>query len=1051
MSTITKNFTYLLFVFCFTITSYAQCVSTITSIMNFDDLAVDATGNIYITTNYTIRKITPAGLITTIADFSGIADLYGGGIAIDLSGNIFVSTQSKILKITPTGLVTTFVEQQQNLLLPSDIAIDPSGNLYVIDLNRIVKISPNGIVINVAGGFNQSGYVEGYNPQFNNPRAITVDSSGKIFVADTGNHRIRSLTMNETPFAYSVSQLIAGNGLPGYVNNSWEYGQFNNPTGIAVDESGNLYIADSGNVRIRKIQCNGGPDCFGGNVTSFAGSGVPNSDSGITAADDGYNTNANFGSLRALTVDAAGNLYVRNSIGDFGAIRKIEPLAAWFWYDTGSYCTSVSAPQPVTLYGRGIYLGGTFTSTVGLTINSSTGAITPSTSTPGTYTITYTTPVSGNCQITTTSQVTIHAPNTITPTFYQIPPVCQGENLVLSTTSSNGISGSWSPAANNNATTTYTFTPSPNQCALSTTMTVSVLSTPTASISADGTIATSTTITNGSAVQLQLNGTLNAQPNIQWTPATAISSTTVANPVVYPSATTTYTASFVNNNGCTQTTSFTVNVTPQPNIGNLSISSSTTSVGLFDTITVDVQLTSATNLYSLYMKLKGNAAVSQYLDYSGYTAGTLLGTNVISTAPTVINGVPDFGMTKVGAVPGYSGSGLFYSFRFVPKNNVVIPAGTTFCFYLDDVSSYNASGIPCGLTNQGQYCYTFTNQVAVWPGDLNKSNTVTTADILPIGYFYNSTGAARANATIQWNAQPATLWGYNRTSTNSDAYKVFADSNGDGVINNADQAAIGFNMNQVHNRMAWQAPDHFSAQAQQTLAVGSLTVTPNSTIINGAALPQSVTFTVSVNNTGGLNALYGMSVNLGFDNTVFDLSTATVDYTGSIFGNAGSDCLALNYNSDNTVSVGLTRFGNAPINGQGLLFKVTIQTKTTLPNLTQTPVTAYVDAANNQAGDTLVIQDAPATNFTIINNLGLDTIKQDEFVLYPNPVNDILMIKSSTIIHKISVYNTLGQLLISKNENSNEFSVDLSSLSNGNYFIRLESNNKNELFKIVKM
>jgi hypothetical protein len=216
-------------------------------------------------------------------------------------------------------------------------------------------------------------------------------------------------------------------------------------------------------------------------------------------------------------------------------------------------------------------------------------------------------------------------------------------------------------------------------------------------------------------------------------------------------------------------------------------------------------------------------------------------------------------------------------------------------------------------------------------------------------------------------------------------------------------------------------------------------------------LPQTITFTVNLNNTGGLNALYGISVNLLFDQTIFDLNTATINYTGSIFGNVGSDCLALNYNSDNTVSVGLTRFGNAAINGQGLLFKVTIQTKTTLPNLAATPVTAFVESANNQAGDTLVIQDAPATNFTIINNLGLDTIKQDEFVLYPNPVNDILMIKSSTIIYKISVYNTLGQLLISKNENSKEFSVDLSSLSNGNYFIRLESNNKNELFKIVKM
>jgi hypothetical protein len=238
------------------------------------------------------------------------------------------------------------------------------------------------------------------------------------------------------------------------------------------------------------------------------------------------------------------------------------------------------------------------------------------------------------------------------------------------------------------------------------------------------------------------------------------------------------------------------------------------------------------------------------------------------------------------------------------------------------------------------------------------------------------------------------------------------------VINNADQAAIGFNMNRVHARMASPVasavPPHFNSEQLNT-AVGTLTVTPNNTIINGATLPQSITFTVNLNNTGGLNALYGISVNLVFDETVFDLTTATINYAGSIFGNVGTDCLALNYNSTNTVSVGLTRFGNAPINGQGLLFKVTIQTRSTLPNLTLTPVTAYVDSANNQAGDTLVIQDAPANNLTIINNLGVNTIKQDEFILYPNPASDVvyLQMKANTQLAgmKVKVVNLLGQVI----------------------------------------
>ena len=540
------------------------------------------------------------------------------------------------------------------------------------------------------------------------------------------------------------------------------------------------------------------------------------------------------------------------------------------------------------------------------------------------------------------------------------------------------------------------------------------------SISADGTTTTSVSVNNGNTVQLQLNGFFGSPSNIQWTPNIGISSTTISNPIVYPSTTTIYTASFINSNGCLQTTSITVNVNPLPNIGNISISTTNNSVvGLFDTITVNVQLTNATDLYSLYMKLKGNAAVSQYLDYSGYVASTLLGPlpDVIATNPIVTNGEYDFGITKIGAVPGYTGSGLFYTFKFVTKN-IPIPDGTVFCFYLDDLNTYNSIGTACGLTNQGQYCFTFTNQIKVWPGDLNNSNVVTTADLLPIGYFYNSTGPVRPNATIQWTGQPATLWGYNHSFLNSNAYKTFADSNGDGVINNADQAAIGFNMNQVHARQASDKPFGIAPNTSNNAqVVGALNVTPNVSIINGAVLPQTVTFTVNLTNTGGLSSLYGISTNLIFDNTIFDLSTATIDYTGSIFGLVNTDCLAINYNSATGVSVGLTRYANTAINGQGLLFKVTLQTKTTLPNLPQTQVTSYVDAANNQLGNPLEIGDSTPMNFSVINvNLGVQDTVLNTFKLYPNPTKGILYFSvGDSYLNfqelKLKIVNTLGQVI----------------------------------------
>ena len=645
--------------------------------------------------------------------------------------------------------------------------------------------------------------------------------------------------------------------------------------------------------------------------------------------------------------------------------------------------------------------------------------------------------------------------------FNQVGPICQGVNFTLPSFTETGISGNWEPAVNNNITTTYTFLPSYCQNAIPTTMTVEIIPlNTTATISADGLVSTNTTINNGNVVQLQLNGSFGTPSNIQWSPNVGISSTSISNPLVYPSTTTTYTASFVNNNGCTQTTSFTVNVTPQPNIGTISLSSSNTgTIGLFDTITVNVQLTNATDLYSLYMKLKGNAAVSQYLDYSGYVASTLLGPlpDVIATNPVVTNGEYDFGITKIGAVPGYTGSGLFYTFKFVTKN-IPIPDGTVFCFYLDDVNTYNSTGSACGLTNQGQYCFTFTNQIKVWPGDLNNSNVVTTADLLPIGYFYNSTGPVRPNATIQWSGQPATLWGYNHSFLNSNAYKTFADSNGDGVINNADQAAIGFNMNQVHARLASDKPFGIAPNTSNNAQVqGALNVTPNVSIINGAVLPQTVTFTVNLTNTGGLSSLYGISTNLIFDNTIFDLSTATIDYSGSIFGLVNTDCLAINYNSSNGVSVGLTRYANAPINGQGLLFKVTLQTKTTLPNLAQTQVTSYVDAANNQLGNPLEISDSLPMNFTFINvNLGIQDTVLNTFKLYPNPTKGILYFSVGDSYLdfqelKLKIVNTLGQVIDQISvKNSTEEIITKNWGSSGLYFVQIETT-QGEILGIKKI
>jgi serine/threonine-protein kinase len=238
-------------------------------------IAVDVSGNVYVTDagNNLIRKITSAGVVSTLAGSGSIGSTDGtgtaasfndpNGVAVDGSGNVYVADMNNnlIRKITSAGVVSTFAGSVSagfadgtgiaaSFKNPFGIAIDGVGNLYVGDFGNslIRKITPTGVVSTFAGSGSQgSSDGKGTAARFFLPAGVSVDGSGNVYVADEANNLIRKIT------PAGLVSILAGSGSQGSADGTGIAASFKNPFGIAVDGSGNVYVADTDNNRIRKI------------------------------------------------------------------------------------------------------------------------------------------------------------------------------------------------------------------------------------------------------------------------------------------------------------------------------------------------------------------------------------------------------------------------------------------------------------------------------------------------------------------------------------------------------------------------------------------------------------------------------------------------------------------------------------------------------------------------------------------------------------------------------------------------------------------------------
>ena len=282
----------------------------------------------------TVQKITLTGDVSVVAGTSGAAgstDAAGalalfnqpGGLVVNASGVLFVAdtANATIRRIGADGVVSTFAGSatargstngpglQATFSAPQGLALDAAGNLYVADAgaHTIRLISPAGVVTTFAGTAGVSGAVDGpgASARFNTPSGVAVDAAGNVYVADRSNNVIRKITP-----AGVVSTLAGLAGVSGADDGTASGALFNQPSGLVLDGAGNLFVADTGNSTIRMITPTG-------IVSTLAG--LPT----VSGDEDGTGSGALFNLPRALTIDAAGNLYVADT-GN-AAIRKVTP------------------------------------------------------------------------------------------------------------------------------------------------------------------------------------------------------------------------------------------------------------------------------------------------------------------------------------------------------------------------------------------------------------------------------------------------------------------------------------------------------------------------------------------------------------------------------------------------------------------------------------------------------------------------------------------------------------------------------------------------------
>jgi subtilisin-like proprotein convertase family protein len=403
-------------------------------------------------------------------------------------------------------------------------------------------------------------------------------------------------------------------------------------------------------------------------------------------------------------------------------------------------------------------------------------------------------------------------------------------------------------------------------------------------------------------------------------------------------------------------------------------------VNYFDTLSVRVWVQQGRQVGEVKAHLKYDTA---QLKLVAQSSGTYLGNDALVTNPINLPGIFKFGLTKSSLLTGANGSGQVYSFRFVLNDR--LPSTTGFSltspnFFrtmlsLDSInvtdtgrrnlSSFNTQS----LTRKYVACRYY---VPIWPGDHNNDRAVTAADILPIGYFLGASGLARLNASNNWVAQPAQLFGLQKTFKNGTAYRTFADGNGNLIVGLTDTVPLKANMGKTHSGYLIPAISDTVLKPRFSKLLPALKINIRSNTIYSS----DSTFTEDVDVFAGdssipFSTLYGLAFNLYFDTNYVNMAGISSNFTGSILGTASNmirieDRTAL---SKGRIGIGITRYNTTELITRGeKILSLRVPVKPRRPS-GKLKISVIPIEANDKAGNPLALTGS-LDSATVIQDTG---------------------------------------------------------------------------------